>query len=300
MDKEYIIKKWLQNDLSPSEKVTFDSFDDAELYEEIIQEAQRFKGDTHAKVDSFEVLDKKLDSKKSTSIHWIKIVSSIAAILVVGFALFTLINKDQIISFKTDLAQNENITLPDNSIVSLNELSELEYISTDWNENRSLDLRGEAFFDVEKGKQFEVHTDFGKVTVLGTEFNVLSRDSIFKVSCYEGLVQVTYNNTDVKLPAGTEFTLTSGKGSKSSIVIAEPYWLKNMSVFENATLENVLLEFEKRYSIKVNYQIDKTLNFTGAFEHNNLENALKSITQPLNLTYSIQNNNEVIIRHVQD
>ncbi|WP_298899604.1 FecR family protein [uncultured Psychroserpens sp.] len=300
MDKEYIIKKWLQNDLSPSERAHFDSLDDIELYEEIIQEAQRFKGDAHAKVDSFEVLDKKLGSKKSASTHWIKVVSSIAAILIAGFALFTLINKDQITSYKTDLAQNETITLPDNSIVNLNELSELEYINTDWNENRSLDLSGEAFFDVEKGNQFEVNTNFGKVSVLGTEFNVLSRDSIFKVSCYEGMVQVTYNNTDVKLPAGTEFILTSGKGLKSNISIAEPFWLKNMSVFENATLKNVILELEKQYNIKVHFQLDKTLNFTGAFEHNNLENALKSITQPLDLTYTIKNNNEVIIRHVQD
>ena len=300
MDKEQLIKKWLNNDLSETESKAFNALKDANLFKEIIEEAQRFSGNTHANVESFDALDKILVSKKTTSTNWMTIVSSLAAILVVGFALFTVINTDQINSFKTDLAQNETITLPDNSIVNLNELSELEYVSSNWDKNRSLTLKGEAFFDVEKGKRFDVNTAFGKVSVLGTEFNVLSRDRIFKVSCYEGLVQVTHNNKDIKLPAGTEFILSSGKGSKTSIAVAEPYWLKNMSVFENASFEAVVEELEKQYNISIQYPSELNINFTGAFEHNNLENALKSISKPLNLTYTIQNTNEVIIKNGQN
>ncbi|WP_323789158.1 FecR family protein [Psychroserpens sp.] len=300
MQKEYLLKKWLNNELSDTEAKSFDMLEDAELYNEIIEEAQRFSGNTNAQVESFELLNNKLNSDKNTSTNWIKVVSSIAAIFVIGFAIFTLINKNQISSLKTVLAQNETVTLPDNSIVNLNELSELDYNSSDWDENRSINLKGEAFFDVEKGKQFDVNTQFGKVSVLGTEFNVLSRDGVFKVSCYEGLVQVTYENNEIKLPAGTEFILDSGVGVKSSIVIAEPYWLKNMSVFENATLKDVIAEFENQYDVKIHYTSDTPMNFTGAFEHNNLEKALKSITQPLNLTYIVQNTNEVIIRNGQN
>lgn len=300
MDKEYLVKKWLNNELSSAEREVFNALEDANLYEEIIEEAQRFNGDTNVKVASFETLDKKLADKNSRSINWIKVLTSLAAILIVGLALFTLINKDQISSFKTNIAQNETISLPDNSIVNLNELSELTYNTSNWDDNRTLDLNGEAYFDVEKGKQFDVNTNFGKVSVLGTEFNVLSRDSIFKVSCYEGLVQVTYNNKDVKLPAGTEFMLASGKDTKSSITIAEPRWLKNMSVFENAPFKEVINELEKQYNVKVQHSPNLLVNFTGVFEHDNLENAIKSITKPLNLTYTIQNNNEFIIRNVQD
>ena len=300
MDKEQLIIKWLNNDLSEAELKVFNALEDADLYKEIVEEAQRFKGNANAKVGTFEALNEKLVGKKEASTHWLKAITSIAAALVIGFALFTLINRNQVSTFKTELAQNETITLPDNSKVSLNELSELEYNSSDWNDNRSLSLKGEAFFDVEKGNRFDVNTNLGNVSVLGTEFNVLSRDSIFKVSCYEGLVQVTYNNNDIKLPAGTEFILASGKGEKSSIVIAEPYWLKNMSVFENAAFKDVIAEVEKQYNVTINYSSNTLIKFTGAFEHNNLENALKSITQPLNLTYIIQNTNEVIIRNVQN
>lgn len=294
MDKEQLVIKWLNNDLTEQESKAFNALEDAVLYKEIIEEAQRFNGKTHAKVESFEALDEKLVSKSNNSINWVKVVSSIAAIFIVGFALFTFLNKDQISSFQTTLAQNEVITLPDNSIVNLNELSELHYNNSKWATNRSLDLNGEAFFDVEKGKQFDVNTPFGIVSVLGTEFNVMSRDSVFKVSCYEGLVQVAFDDEKIKLPTGTEFILSSGKGSKSKITIAEPYWLKNMSVFENASFEDVIIELEKQYNIKVQHPSDLNIQFTGAFEHDNLENALKSISKPFNLTYIIDTNKVII------
>ncbi|WP_040252414.1 FecR family protein [Psychroserpens mesophilus] len=300
MENEYLIKKWLNNDLTEAEAKAFHALNDAEFYQEIIDEANRFDGATHAKVRSFDAIDNLLEAKPS-KLNWIKTASKIAAILLIGIAIFTFLRKDNINTFDTVVAQNETITLPDNSIVKLNELSQLEYNASNWNKERTLSLKGEAFFDVEKGKRFDVNTESGKVSVLGTEFNVLSRDSIFKVSCYEGLVQVTYRNENIKLPAGSEVVITSGNVHQTTITIAEPYWLKNMSVFENVAIANVINEIEKQFNVDVLIQFnEKDLMFTGAFEHNSLENALKSITKPLNLTYTIQNTNEVIIRNGQN
>ena len=303
MDKEYLVKKWLSDELSQAEETAFKAMDDAQLYEEIIEEAQRFSGNKHSKVISFEELDKRLTTRKTNSNNnWMKIATRIAAIFIVGFGIYSVLNlNDDIATFDTAYAQTETITLPDNSIVNLNELSHLEYNASKWNEKRTLELKGEAFFDVEKGERFDVITEFGNVSVLGTEFNVVSKDGKFKVSCYEGLVSVNYGQEEVKLPAGTEFVLDSGDGIKTDIAISEPNWLKNMSVFDNAPLNAVFSELEKQYSIKVNYIFDNDtiINFTGAFEHNNLENALKSVTQALNLTYTI-NSEEVEIKNTEN
>ena len=297
MEKEQLVKKWLNDELSEAEAKSFEALDDANLYKEIIEEAQRFSGNENAKVAPFSELDTLLTKEKKVfSINWMKTVSSVAAALIMGFAIFSLINEDNINSFGTEYAQNEIITLPDNSIINLNQLSQLEYNASDWDKARTLKLNGEAYFDVEKGNRFEVKTTQGIVSVLGTEFNVISRDSIFKVSCYEGLVSVNYNNKEVKVPAGTEFVLKAGKTEKLDIVIAEPYWIKKMSVFDNAAIADVFSELEKQYNVSIDYDSDLNLKFTGAFEHNNLENALKSITQPLNLTFEISQK-EVIIRN---
>lgn len=297
MDNEYLIKKWLSDEaLSTVESKAFNAMEDAALYNEIIEEAQRFSGDENAKVLPFNEFEKQLTLKNNaTKTNWIKLLSGIAAILVVGFAVFTLLFNNNINTYKTDYAQNEIIKLPDNSIVNLNQLSQLSYDASNWDNNRAIELNGEAFFSVEKGKRFDVKTSKGTVSVLGTKFNVSLKDSIFKVVCYEGLVQVSYDNEAVKLPAGTAFTLKSGHAIKNNIAIAEPYWIKNMSVFKNAALKDVFSELENRYNVKIDYKSDTITYFTGAFEHNNLNNALKSITNPLNLTFIILNDKEVKI-----
>ena len=301
MDKEYLLKKWLDNNLSEAEVKAFNALDDAKLYKEIAEEAQRFSGSHHAKVPVFEVLESRLKDKKAASINWMNIASRFAAVFVIGLTLFLFLNRANTSTISTELAQKETITLPDNSIVELNELSQLRYSPSNWDKERTLNLIGEAFFDVEKGKRLDVTTTLGKVSVLGTEFNVLSKDSIFKVTCYEGLVQVRYNNEVIQLPAGSEFVLDSGKAQKSTVAIAEPYWLKKMSVFKDAPIKAVLLELENQYNISITDSISaNNLRFTGAFEHNNLNSALKSISQPLGLTYSIINNEKVTIRNVKN
>ena len=111
MDKEYLVKKWLNNDLSDTEAKAFNALEDADLYKEIIEESQRFSGNINAKVESFDVLDNKLVSKKIASTNWIKVVSSIAAALVVGFAL--LITSMKLAAFSVSfLSSKLNLPMP--------------------------------------------------------------------------------------------------------------------------------------------------------------------------------------------
>jgi len=297
MEKEYLLKKWLNNDLSEAEAKAFKAIEGSELYKEIIEEAHRFKGGAQEKVADFEFLQSKLKIKKKKTVQWWNLATRIAAVFILGIGIYTYLDRDQINTFATITGQKELITLPDNSIVNLNETSELFYNASKWEDKRVLNLKGEAFFDVEKGKRFDVITNQGTVSVLGTEFNVLSREGVFKVSCYEGLVQVAYNNNLVQVPAGTEFTLGSGKVLKSDVSLSQPTWLNNMSVFENAAFKNVVLELEDQYQVKIQFPTDTTMSFTGAFEHDDLENALRSITQPLDMTYIIRNDKEVVIRN---
>ena len=72
-----------------------------------------------------------------------------------------------------------------------------------------------------------------------------------------------------------------------------------MSVFNQAKIAEVLNVLSKQYAISVDYStIDSSILFTGAFEHNNLENSLIAIAKTLNLTYEISNN-KVVIRNAK-
>lgn len=294
MEKNELIEKWLKGELTHEEQVAFDALDDAPFLKEIIEEGQRFSADNHTKVVSFDTLEKKLLAKKKS--NWKRLIPRIAAVLVISLGLFYFMFDSASKNFNTHYSENKTVTLPDNSIVQLNELSTLQYQDKNWDANRLLKLDGEAFFDVEKGSRFDVNTTYGTVSVLGTEFNVISRDSVFKVSCYEGLVQVSYQQKTVQLPAGTEFTFRNGNAEKNSIVLTTPQWLNDQSTFERVLLTDVITELEKQYQITITTHLkNNAVYFTGAFTHNNMESALKAITQPFNLTYTIKNKTEVII-----
>ena len=101
MDREDLIKKWLDNDLSEKEVQTFEALEHADLYKEIIEEAKRFDGSLHAKVKPFEAIENKLENKKPPLFNWLNTAMKIAAILVVGVAVFTLFGKDKVHSFHT-------------------------------------------------------------------------------------------------------------------------------------------------------------------------------------------------------
>lgn len=292
MDKEKLIQKWLNNELTPEEQVTFDALEDAGFLTEIVQEAKRFA--PKYPVPSFDSLEGRLSEKVEKKTNWLKLVPRIAAIFVIGLGLFYFLNADDTITTTTQLAENTNLSLPDKSKVALNEASSLSYDPKNWDTNRALTLKGEAFFEVEKGKRFRVETAYGTVSVLGTEFNVTARDGTFEVVCYEGLVQVNYKGKLTKLPAGKSLVVKNGNFQEQAIALRKPQWLNQLSVFENASLHQVILELEKQYRISVTTDNVGEMKFTGAFENTNLENALTAITQTLGLRYHI-NGDQVII-----
>ena len=65
------------------------------------------------------------------------------------------------------------LIMPDGSTVWLNSGSTLTY-SINFSKKRQVDLKGEGFFKIQKGAiPFVVHTNYGKIRVLGTVLNVL-------------------------------------------------------------------------------------------------------------------------------
>ncbi len=179
----------------------------------------------------------------------------------------------------------------------MNALSSIEYKQENWNEKRSLHLDGEAYFKVAKGKKFNVFTESGVVTVVGTQFNVKQRANFFEVKCFEGKVSVVSDTIKRMLHSGQTFRISNQKFSEGITTDTTPKWTANMSDFDSVPFKEVLAEMERQYNIKItnkNANVDRL--FTGGFVHHDLENALISITQPMNMTYELSASNQVIIR----
>ncbi|MFT4611019.1 MAG: transmembrane sensor [Glaciecola sp.] len=291
MNREDLIQKWLDHNLNPIELEAFKQLEDYPSLIKLDQEIIGFKADTINEDEAFKHVLKSIDSIKKNPNKLFTTLSKIAAILVIAFGMyFYTTTLDSITN--TVASQQKTLVLPDVSQVELNAMSTIIFNESNWDNNRHLTLNGEAFFKVAKGKKFDVKTDLGTVTVLGTQFNVKQRKDYFEVTCYEGKVAVTSKTKQITLLPGDTFLIIDGKyiaTEKENLL--RPSWLTKKSTFRSIPYREVIKEFERQYNVSVEFDaINDSQNFTGSFTHNDIEIALKSITLPLQLKYSKTDN----------
>ncbi len=290
-EKEKLIKKWLDHELSQEEYEAFKELDEYSSYAKISEKAHHFKAPDFDEEASREELEGRINStkKRNKRIQYIYVAAAIITALVLSVSLFEILyQKDDSKSITTKVATSETIQFPDHSEVNMNSRSELSYHPDTWNEKRELFLAGEAYFKVQNGNAFHVKTDHGDVQVLGTIFNVKSRDYSFQVSCYEGSVKVNLKNDSFIVQAGEVLTMTHNDIKKGKTNSKLPDWKRNQTIINSKSLEIVLQEFKNYYDVEFDIsQVDKTIKYTGTFGHDDLEKALQSITLPLDLSYRI-------------
>ena len=226
------------------------------------------------------------ETKKPNRSRVIRLASiAIAAVLTV-FVIMRLPEANTAIN--TQMAEQLNVELPDGSNMILNAVTETEYSKKSFNKERTINLEGEAFFEVEKGSTFQVKTALGTVEVLGTSFNVFARNDKFEVSCATGKVKVSTNDGSsfVVLEPGQECILEDGRITKVNHSFEEQDWIKGIFHYKDVEVGSVVEEIERQFNveIKIDAEID-TIPYTGYFEKGNLDTALYSVLWPLRLEY---------------
>lgn len=199
------------------------------------------------------------------------------------------------ISYETSIAQSEAITLPMQSQVTLGSSSELSYEEESWKEERNIALSGQAHFKVTKGVPFNVATENGQVQVLGTEFDVLSRDQSFQVLVSEGKVRVSSGTIEKILTADMAFYKNPQWTNEIDI---EDTWASKdiLFAFNNQPLNKVLQSLSFSYGVSFqNGDLNIDHNYTGSFgSTDELQSNLKKILWPLRIAYEV-NGKKVVL-----
>lgn len=230
------------------------------------------------------------------------ILWQVAAIFILALGTYFFFSPSNISLINPEGA-HQSWTLPDGSQISLNAGSEANYDPESWDSDRTIELDGEAFFDVTKGSTFSVKTNSGVVTVLGTEFNVKVREGQFYVHCFEGLVKVQTSDTTLMLPAGNGMRLDHEQWQKDIVSLgARPDWINGESSFVNSALEAVFEELSRQYAVKITYSKEftpemKSERFNGSFTHEDLNIALRSVCEPFGLSFQRTNNQVSIFKN---
>ncbi len=287
------LARWLNNELSEQERKEFEASPDYDIYLKIIGGTENILSPDF---DSELMLRKIHDSQSTKQHYWYYGIAATIALLLATVFLF--ISQDSTRVFESGYGQITKVDLPDGSIVTLNSRSSLSYNEDKWESDRLVKFEGEGFFEVESGSKFIVETSNGKVSVLGTQFNVYSVGTFFESTCYEGKVSVVLQDLNTILEKGQSIRKIDNNPPESIEVASTiPAWLSGTSSFKSTPIKYVLITLENQYGVEfAGAPIDNGLVFSGSFPNDDLDVALKIVLGSFRIDYQIEDDKTIIVQ----
>jgi len=235
-------------------------------------------------------------SKLNSKYLVLKYAASLTVIAVlIGIFLYS--NSTEIITIESKYGETKKITLPDQSTVVLNAETSLSYDNARWKKERKIILDGEALFHVQKnGAPFIVIASNSMVKVLGTIFNVHSRNQTTTVSCFEGKVNFGTADKSALLTKGMGAIVNGNELSNVfNLKDDKVRWISEALSFNNTPLREVFAVFERHFNVTISLKKDvSNLTFTGKFKDPTLQNAIGTVCLSAGLQYKIHNNDVTI------
>lgn len=209
------------------------------------------------------------------------------------------------VAVQTPVGQHLVAELPDHSKVDLNAQSTLVYYPYWWRISRIVRLEGEGFFEVQKGKKFRVLSSKGSTQVVGTSFDVYSRENVYKVTCVTGSVKVRSKAGFVAVLKPNSKAEIQPDGKINVLQNIETYpeisWKKNVFLFTASPVIQVFREIERQYGVHIDAKIDDQSLYTGNFtKDQNVEEILEYVCPALSLKYIRKSAGEYLIVQKKD
>jgi len=222
----------------------------------------------------------------------------------------------------TPAGSKTSVVLPDGTEVWLNSYSTLTYSTAEFNSGRrEVTLVGEALFSVKHDSlhRFLVHTKSFDVSDLGTVFNISAypEDKHAQASLISGSIEVITRGRNSKkitlvpnqrfivenesrsmvakagpVRAGVEPTIRPIIINPQMRVAPDTAWMVNKLIFTDENFYDLALQMQRRYDVEFVFESEKarTYKFTGRFEEEDVDDALKELQVIAPFSYSRANN----------
>ena len=233
----------------------------------------------------------------------------------------------------TKYGSKTKLVLPDGTEVWLNSGSRLTYDKSFGNATREVLLTGEAYFDVVKNaaRPFIIHAPGFNIKVLGTAFNVRSfpGEKKSETSLIRGSIEVTFTDRPTekiilkpneKLVIASEDvpgdkTIAPALRKKENSVpeplvavshltyvptdstVVETSWMMNKLIFRSEAFEDLAVRMERWYGVSIRFGNEelKKKKFTGAFENETIQQALKALQYSWPFRFTI-NKQDILLK----
>ena len=239
--------------------------------------------------------------KVSLIVHLQRIAAILIVPLLISTLYFAMKNSPvEYIEIRTNPGMVAKVDLPDGTKVWLNSRSYLRHPSRFNGQTRDVELKGEAYFDVEPDriKPFIVNTPFNiKAEVLGTEFNMEAYETEKEVrtTLVSGSVRLTFKaenneNKSFVMQPDEEF-IYNHKNQKLSV--SKPYvptltaWKDGLVILKNTSFEEALNILSKRFNVEFIVKNEKLYDdsYTGPFDGQHLQLILEHFRLSTGIQY---------------
>jgi ferric-dicitrate binding protein FerR (iron transport regulator) len=173
----------------------------------------------------------------------------------------------------TARGETYSIVLSDGSTITLNSASSIRYPIVFANDERKIEVTGEAFFDVthDATHPFVAQVNGMEIKVLGTVFNVNSyrEENKTTTTLLEGKVQLSKDkNTKMLMPGEQGELLPSGaiQVKKGADIDKAVGWKKGLFVFKGDDVKSVMNQLSRWYDVNVVYKGTISDKFTGIID----------------------------------
>lgn len=281
----------IHGELSSEEEAIFDQMmsDEANLYgfekTQLIHQNLAKSGPVAAKgkVKSWDLTENGI---RAYQFRWVKTALKYAAIIVVAFIAGNQLRPsappEKEISYSeitVPFGQMSQLKLSDGTKVWLNSGTTLRYPEQFAGDQRSVMIKGEAYFEVAKmaNKPFTVNTADMKVEVLGTSFNVLAykEDAASSVTLVEGKV-VVRNIEGISIAQLNPGQMATKNKAETTVEIKNvktafyAAWIDGKLFFDDEPLDQIAVKLERWFNVDIvfaNQQL-KSHRFTGTILKN--------------------------------
>jgi len=225
----------------------------------------------------------------------IAIVAGLAFVVIALLVEGPIFNSSpKMIHRQTAIGEKSMLTLSDGTQVWLNENSEIHYPEMFTGETRNIEMKGEAFFNVEKNPARPFTIRIGNIVtkVLGTSFNIDAQDENGGISVHVVSGRVLFfeeENEDrgVVLIQGEKATYRpEGNTIEKNKVHDENFlaWHTGLLTFDNSTLEEVAATLSELYGKEISASADvKDCHYTATFHRKSLNAVLENLRESLGI-----------------
>lgn len=252
----------------------------------------------------------KTSAKRTQKImlQWLKVVAIIMLTLTFNYLYQEYQSGREVIAMNTvsvPAGQRTNITLPDGTNVWLNARTTLQYPVTFNKKQRTVLLKGEAYFHVTPNKKvpFIVRTDRYDIEVLGTQFDVdaYPDQKTFETTLMKGSVKVTsqqFPEQTITLKPDHKAYVKNGQLEVAKVEDFNPYrWKEGLICFKDEPFQTIIEDFEKYYGIQIIINNKNVLKYSynGKFRQSDgIDYALRVLQRDIHFKYEKNNDEQKI------